>query len=55
MEIRQHDKIGQKQLRRPFYYARWYCCSYPDCRTTLVMPPEFRIFTAADEQLRLPI
>jgi len=55
MEIRQHDKIHQKQRPQTFYYSRWYRCTHADCPTTLVMPPEFRVFAAADEQLRLQV
>ena len=27
MEIREHNGVGDKQLRKPFYYARWFCCT----------------------------
>jgi hypothetical protein len=54
MEIRGHARIREKQRRQPFYYSRWYRCPHTDCPTTLVMPPEFRVF-AANEQLRLQV
>jgi hypothetical protein len=41
MEVRQHDHIGAKQLRQPFYFSQWYRCNNPNCRTREVMPPEF--------------
>jgi hypothetical protein len=40
-QIRQHQRIGPKQLRRPFYFRRWFFCMNMDCRTTLVMRDEF--------------
>jgi hypothetical protein len=41
MEVREHGRLRKKHLRQPYYYARWYRCNYGDCRTTLVMPPQF--------------
>ena len=43
-EVREHAAITDKELRRPFYYLRWYNCTNPDCATTLIMPPDFRSF-----------
>jgi hypothetical protein len=43
MEVREHASIGPKQLRKAFYYSRWYCCRNKHCRTTLVMPEEFKV------------
>jgi hypothetical protein len=50
MEVREHVAITEKELRRPFYYSRWYNCANRQCKTSLVMPDEFRVFknTAAD-------
>lgn len=25
-EVRKYERIGPKQLMRPPYYSRWYCC-----------------------------
>jgi hypothetical protein len=44
MEVREHASIGPKQLRQPYYYSRWYCCRNKQCRTTLVMPDEFKVW-----------
>ncbi len=44
MEIRKHRVVGEKQLRQPFYYSQWYCCLNRKCRTTLVMPEEFKVY-----------
>jgi hypothetical protein len=43
-QVRKHAKIGSKQLRQPFYYARWYYCVNRKCRATLIMPPEFKVW-----------
>jgi ribosomal protein S27AE len=45
-EVREHKRIGQKQLRRPYYFSRWYCCTNGRCKTTLIMPEEFKVFNA---------
>ena len=42
-EVREHERIGPKQLRRPLYYSRWYCCMNQHCRTTLIMPEQFKV------------
>lgn len=42
-QIREHRLIGDKQLRQPFYYSRWFNCTNKRCRTTLVMPPRFKV------------
>jgi hypothetical protein len=44
MEVRQHEHIGKKHRQQPFYYSRWYRCTHTDCRTTLVMPPDFIVW-----------
>jgi hypothetical protein len=43
-EVRKYERIGPKQLMRPlYYYSRWYCCMNKHCRTTLIMPEEFKV------------
>ena len=42
-EARKYERIGPKQLMRPLYYSRWYCCMNKHCRTTLIMPEEFKV------------
>jgi hypothetical protein len=44
-QIREHDQIRERHLRQPFYYSRWYYCTHRDCKTTLVMPEEFKVLT----------
>src|SRR5947209_6650584 len=48
MEVREHDQIQPKHLRQPYYYSRWYNCRHRDCKTTLCMSDEFKIWN--DEQ-----
>jgi hypothetical protein len=43
-QIREHQRIGPKQLRRRFYFRRWFFCMNMDCRTTLIMRDEFKVW-----------
>jgi hypothetical protein len=43
-EIREHERITEKELARPFYYSRWYNCPNEDCQTKQIMPPAFRVW-----------
>jgi hypothetical protein len=43
MQSRKHNFIGPKQLRQPFYFTRWFCCTYGDCRTTIVHKETFKV------------
>jgi hypothetical protein len=43
-EIREHERITEKELAKPSYYTRWYNCRNQNCRTTLIMPPEFKVW-----------
>lgn len=46
--VREHPAITEKQLRQPFYYSRWYICRNPACKTTTIMPEEFRVYRDDD-------
>jgi hypothetical protein len=37
-QIREHKSIRPKELRRPFYYSRWFYCDNPKCKTNTVVP-----------------
>jgi hypothetical protein len=43
MEIREHNGIGDKQLRQPFYYARWFYCMNKNCKTTVVTSERYKV------------
>ena len=43
-QIREHPHIGEKQLRQPFYYSRWFNCINNKCKTTLYMLDEYKVF-----------
>jgi hypothetical protein len=43
-QIRMHREIGAKQLRQPYYYSRWFCCTNANCKTTTYMLDEFRVW-----------
>jgi hypothetical protein len=42
-EIREHERITERELALAFYYSRWYNCGNRNCRTNVIMPPEFRV------------
>jgi hypothetical protein len=42
--------ITDKHERQPFYYSRWFNCTHADCKTTLVMPERYKVFTDAGKQ-----
>lgn len=57
-QVRQHKKIGERQLRAKFYFARWYLCTNQHCRTTLIMPETFKVWNpplTETEQQRLEL
>ncbi len=43
-QVRSHRAITAKELEKPYYYSRWYFCINLDCRTTLIMPDEYKVF-----------
>jgi hypothetical protein len=51
-EIREHERITEKELARPFYYSRWYNCpnQNQDCKTTTIMPDEFKVWSENQAQ-----
>jgi hypothetical protein len=45
-QIREHNTITERELRKPFCYRRWYCCMNEICKTMLIMPEEFKVYPA---------
>jgi hypothetical protein len=43
-EVREHVEITPKHLRQPYYYSRWFYCTNPKCRTSMIMPDHYRVF-----------
>jgi len=43
-EIREHERITEKELAKQFYYSRWYNCPNQDCKTNVITLPEFRVW-----------
>jgi hypothetical protein len=43
MQVREHDRIREKQLQQPFYYSRWFRCMHKNCKTTIVHRDEFKV------------
>jgi hypothetical protein len=49
-QIREHEKITQQHLAQPFYYSRWFFCTNADCKTTLIMPEDKKVFKEPKER-----
>jgi hypothetical protein len=49
MAIFQHREISARQRRSPFYYEKWYRCLSDSCRTTVVLPDQFRVWNIEGE------
>jgi hypothetical protein len=49
MQVREHRIIGSKQLRKRYYYRRWFRCMNVNCRTTIVHDDQFRVFNDPEE------
>ena len=49
-EIREHERITEKELAKQFYYSRWYNCPSEDCQTKQIMPPEFKVWNEHEAQ-----
>jgi hypothetical protein len=45
-QIREHRYITAKELRKPYYYSRWFFCRNPHCKTSTIVLPEYRVFNA---------
>ena len=48
-QIREHIKTTEVELRKPFYYSRWFYCQNTSCKTTLIMPDRFKVFPTRPE------
>ena len=53
MHVHEHIEIGPKQLKKAFFYSRWYYCANRKCPTKLVMPVKYKVWnTPEDNALR---
>jgi hypothetical protein len=43
MQIREYADLNAKQERRASLYTRWFCRMNMSCKTTLVMPPHYKL------------
>ena len=43
-EIREHERITAEEWAKSFYYSRWYNCRNRGCKTTAIMPDEFKVW-----------
>lgn len=53
-QVREHPQITTRLKNQPFFYRRWFNCMAGDCRTTLIMRDEFKVWNDNDraEELR---
>lgn len=50
-QIREHVLVTEKELRRPYYYSRWFRCVALECKTTLIMPDRYKVFNRQEEEV----
>jgi len=53
MQIREYSNLTDKDLHRPCFYTRWFCCRNKSCRTTLVMPERYKVRANASPAAKL--
>jgi len=53
-EIREHVRVTENELAKPFYYSRWYICRNRGCTTTTIMLEEFKVWKGSGEAERTP-
>jgi hypothetical protein len=51
-QIREHARIGEKHLKQPYYFSRWFYCRHRDCRTKLIMREQFKVCSRHVEKSR---
>ena len=49
-EVREHERITEKELARPFYYSRWYNCPNRKCKTAIIHADEFKVCNEKEAQ-----
>ena len=47
-QIREHRQITAEHRAQPFYYSPWFRCMHADCKTTLIMLEEYRVWNDND-------
>jgi hypothetical protein len=35
--------LASTKKKNAFFYTRWFCCVNKACKTTLVMPPRYKV------------
>ena len=53
MQIREYNNLTNKDLHRPYFYTRWFCCTNKSCPTTLVMPERYKVRANASPTAKL--
>jgi hypothetical protein len=54
-EVRQHPSITAKELRRPYYFSRWFICRNPHCQTTVITREKDKVFNTEPKVQRTAI
>jgi hypothetical protein len=49
-EVREHERITEKELAGPFYYSRWYNCRNKKCDTNIIHADEFKVWNENNAQ-----
>jgi hypothetical protein len=47
-EIREHERITEKEVAKPFYYRRWYNCRNKKCQTNIIHADEFKVWNGSE-------
>jgi hypothetical protein len=53
-QVREHKRIGRKQLSKPFYFTRWFFCIAVDCPTRQFYLDEFKVWNSSSPNGRVP-
>jgi hypothetical protein len=51
-KVCEHEHITDKQLKKPYYYSRWFYCQNPHCKTTVIMPERYKVFNSEQKAQR---
>jgi hypothetical protein len=43
-EIREHERITEKEIAKHYYYSRWYNCGNAKCQTNIIHADEFKVW-----------
>lgn len=47
-QVREHKRVGQRELSKLFYFSKWFFCANPHCVTNTILPPAYRVYPQRD-------